>query len=85
MPIKDHEMRCESESSEEQDQVQNGDDRKCPSHAAFNPENHCNPFQLQLGHLSIHQLLTPRRRTLGGRSRMSLLAHSAGERTVCLL
>lgn len=40
MPIKDHEMRCDSESSEEQDQVQNGDDRKCPSHAVFNPENH---------------------------------------------
>lgn len=53
VPIKDHEMSCESESSEEQDQVQNGDDRKCPRHAAFNPENHCNPFQLQLEHLSI--------------------------------
>lgn len=40
MPIKDREMRRESESSEEQDQdqVQNGEDRKCPSHTVSNTE-----------------------------------------------
>lgn len=42
MPIKDREMRREPELSEKQNQVQNGDDRKCPSHAAFNPQNRCN-------------------------------------------
>lgn len=40
MPIKDREMRRESESSEErdQDQVQNGEDRKRPSHIVSNTE-----------------------------------------------
>lgn len=45
MPIKDCEMRRESESSEEQKQLQSGDDRKCPRYAASHPETHCNREQ----------------------------------------
>lgn len=96
-------MRRESESSEErdQDQVQNGEDRKHPSHKVSNTEkkkkkNHrdgeqsCFPavwdrLQLRLEHLSIHQLLAWRRKTLGGRSQTSLRARWAAERTIRLL
>lgn len=97
-------MRRESESSEEQDQdqVQNGEDRKHPSHTVSNTEkkkkkkNHrdgeqsCFPavwdrLQLWLGHLSIHQLLARRRKTLGGRSQTSPRARWAAERTIRLL
>lgn len=92
-------MRRESESSEErdQDQVQNGEDRKHPSHKVSNNEkkkkkNHrngeqsCFPavwdrLQLRLEHLSIHQLLAWRRKTLGGRSQTSLRARWAAERS----
>lgn len=90
MPIKDCELRCESESSGSW--TRSRMETICPSGAAFNPKKHtsCLPavwdhLQLWLGHLSIHRLLAQTRKAPGGRSRTSLLTHSAGERTVCLL